>query len=124
VVKHHHTVAELVAGNTFAKSSNHAGRLMAKDARGGMGTGRDLLEIGAADATSVDSNQDFSRADPWNRDRLQADVVDAVINRRLHGCGQGLLADGITELGGARHVRNQWPVASSQFSVAGCPVLA
>src|SRR5664279_5353446 len=95
---------DVVAGNIFAEPSNHPGRFMAKDARGGMGTGCNLLEIGAADAAGVDPNQNFSRADLRHRDSLHADVVHAAINRRLHGCGDRLLADGTTELGCARHV--------------------
>ena len=77
-----------------------------------MGTGCDLLEIGAADAAGVDPNQDFSWADLRYRDSLQPDIVHAAINRRLHSRGEGLVADGTTELGRARHVRNQLPVAS------------
>src|ERR1035438_9137579 len=80
-----------------------------------MGTDRNLLEIGAADAAGVDPKQYFSRADLWNWDGLHADVVHAAINRRLHGCGDRLLADGTTELGCARHVGNQLSVASSRL---------
>src|ERR1019366_8412214 len=115
VVKHHHAVAQFVAGNLFAERSNHTGRFMAKDARGGMGTGCDLLEISAADAAGVNANQDLSRADLRHRDSLHADVVHAAINCRLHGCGERLLADGTTELGCARHVGNQLSVASSRL---------
>ena len=62
---------------------------MAEDARGGVRTGGNLLQIGAADAAGVHPNQDFARADLRNRNGLQADVVDAAIDRRLHGRGDG-----------------------------------
>src|ERR1019366_3292984 len=124
VVKHHHAVAEFVAGNILAERSNHSGSFMAKDAGSRMRTGGNLLEIGAADAAGVDPDQDFSWADLRNRDGFQPNVVHAAINRRLHGGGDGMLTDGTTELGCARHVRNQLPVASCQLSVAGCSVLA
>ena len=113
VVEHHHAIAQFVTGNIFAQSSNHSGGLMTKDARCGMGTGCDLLQIGAADAAGVDPNQDFSRADLRNRNGLQPDVINAAINCRLHGCGDGLLTDGTTELGCARHINQQLPVVSS-----------
>ena len=103
-MKHHHAIAEFVADNVFADSGNYSGSFMAKDARGRMRTGGNLLEISAADAAGVDPNQDFSRTDLWDWDGLQPDVVNPAIHRRLHGCGDGLLTGPTTELGCARHV--------------------
>ncbi len=71
-MENHYPVADLETGYILAESSNDPRGFMAKDPRGGMGTGCDLLQVGAADAAGVDPNQDFSRADLGNRDGLHA----------------------------------------------------
>src|ERR1019366_5089656 len=121
VMEHHHAIAEFVTGYIFAEGGNHPGGFMAKYPRSGMGPGCNLLQIGAADAAGVHSNQDFARTDPRDRNGLQPDIIDTAINRRLHGCGEGLLTDGTTELGRARHCEILSCYARGTFSSRAKP---
>jgi hypothetical protein len=55
-----------------------------------MRAGGDLFEVRAADATGVHSYKQFSRTDLWDGNGFQADIVDAAVYRRQHGCGGGM----------------------------------
>ena len=58
---------------------------MAEDAGGGVGSGGDFFEVGAADAAGVDFDQDFAGGDFGDGDGFEADVVDAAIDGGQHG---------------------------------------
>lgn len=50
-----------------------------------MRTGRNFLEVSAADAAGVDADEHFSRANLRNRDSLHANVIDAAVHGGEHG---------------------------------------
>jgi hypothetical protein len=73
-----------------ANSRDHSGGFVAEDPRGGVGSGGDFLEIGAADPAGMDPEQEFTGANLRHRNRLQADIVDCPVNGGQHGCRDGL----------------------------------
>jgi hypothetical protein len=85
VMKNHDPVAGSEAGNPGANSGNHAGSLVAEDTGSGVRSGGDLFQIGAADATGVDADEQLSGADLRDRYGFQTDVVDSPVNRSQHG---------------------------------------
>jgi hypothetical protein len=58
---------------------------MSENARRRVRTARDLLEIGSADAASMNSDQQLARPNVRHRHGLHSNVIDAPVNRRLHG---------------------------------------
>jgi hypothetical protein len=58
---------------------------VAEDAGGGMRSGGDLLEVGAADAAGVDAQEQFSGADGGHGNGFEADVIDSPVNGSQHG---------------------------------------
>jgi len=93
VMKHHDAVARVKAAHAAAGRGDYAGGLVAKDTRRGMRSGSDFLQVGAADAASVNTNQKFAGADLWDWDVFQANVVDAAINRCPHARGHRALVN-------------------------------
>jgi hypothetical protein len=86
MVKDHNPLANLELIDSPANGCNDACGFMPKDARGGVGAGVDLLEIGAANTTGVNLDEDFACADFGNGNSFDAHVVDAAINSSAH-CG-------------------------------------
>ena len=89
-MKNHHTVAGMIFGNALADGGNYARSFVSKDAGGGMGTGRNLFEVSAADPARVHAEQHFSGTNLRDRDGLHADVIYAAIHCGLHRCRNGL----------------------------------
>ena len=63
---------------------------MAEDAWGGMRAGGNLFQVRAADAAGVHADQQLSGADLRDGNGLEADVIDAAVNRGQHGRGNRL----------------------------------
>src|ERR1700739_313428 len=63
VMKDHHPVAGTVLRDALADRGYYAGGFVSEDARGGMGAGRNLLQIGAADSARVHADQHFAGTD-------------------------------------------------------------
>lgn len=64
---------------------------MSEDARGGVRSGRNLLEVCAADTAGMHADEKFSGADGGDWDGFEADVVNAAVDRGLHGRGNQML---------------------------------
>src|SRR5579863_6779334 len=103
VMEHHHAIANLKLFDAFAARRNYAGGLVSENAWRRMRTRSNFLQIGAADAAGMDAHQDLARPDLRNRNRLQADIVDAAIHRSLHGRGYRTALKTVAELGCGRH---------------------
>ena len=71
--------------NSLPHSGDRAHRFMAEDARGGVRSGVDLLQVGAADAAAVHPDEHLARTNRGHRNGLDADIVHAAINSGLHG---------------------------------------
>jgi len=99
VVEDHDAVANAKFGDILAGGDYYPGSFMAEDARRGVGSGSNFLQIGAADTACVHSHQDFARPNGRDWDRLQPDIVYAMVNSRGHGCRNGPLPDRAAELG-------------------------
>jgi hypothetical protein len=91
VVEDHNAVARAVGLDAFADRRHHAGGLVAEDARGGMRTGGDLLEVGAADTAGVNANEHFSGANGGYWNSLEADIIHAAVDGGLHNRGNRML---------------------------------
>ncbi len=63
------TFAALIASYALADGDDRAGHLVAEDARGGMGAGVDLFQVGPADAASGDLDEQLAGADGGHRQR-------------------------------------------------------
>src|ERR1035438_2888684 len=74
VMEDHDTGAGTVVLYAFADCGDDAGGFVSEDAGCGMGTGGNLLEVGAADAAGVDADEHFSSTDLGNGQGLHADV--------------------------------------------------
>ena len=64
------TVSGAVLADILANSGDNAGSFVSEDARGGVRSGGDFLQVGAADATGVDADQYFALADSRDGDDL------------------------------------------------------
>src|SRR4051812_42030220 len=71
-----------------------------------MRAGRDLFQVSAADAASVNPHQQFARPNLRDRNSLYADIVTAVIHDRLHLAGQSRSIRLSFELGSHLHSYN------------------
>ena len=60
---------------------------MAEDARGRDGAVLDFFDVGGADATDGDLDEEFMGADARDGDGFEAKVVDAAVNDGAHGFG-------------------------------------
>ncbi len=81
----HDAVADSVAMDALACGDDGSGHLMPEDARGGVGAGVDLLEVGAADAAGSDFDEQLAGADARDGDGLDTHVIDATIDNGAHG---------------------------------------
>ncbi len=94
---------------------------MAEDAGGGVGSGGDFLEVGAADAAGVDFDQDFAGADFGDGDGFEADVVDAAIDGGQHGARDFALAPGwalIAQLPSGFKPRCAWNATAWNYCIS------
>ena len=66
---------------------------MSEDARGGMGAGGNLLEVGAANAAGMDADEHLSGTDLRDGDGFEADIIDAAVDGGLHGGGDGMRSE-------------------------------
>ncbi len=87
VVEDHNPVAGAVVLHGVADGGDYAGGFVSEDARGRMGTGGDLLEVGAADAAGVNAEEHLTVGDLGYGDGFEADVVYATVDCGLHGRG-------------------------------------
>jgi hypothetical protein len=87
VMKNHHSVAGLEIADVRTHSGDDAGSLMAEDARRGVRTGGDLLQVCAANSAGMNAQQQFPCANFGHGDGFDADVIDSAINGREHGGG-------------------------------------
>jgi len=85
VVEDHDAVAGAKVADALADGGDNAGGFVSENSRGGVRAGRNLLEVGAANAAGVNADKEFSWADSGDRNGFEADVVYAAIDRSLHG---------------------------------------
>ena len=64
---------------------NRPGSLMAIDALWCLGSEVDLLDVGGADTAGGHADEDLAGADAGHIDGLDAEVVHAAVDDRLHG---------------------------------------
>jgi len=83
-MKRHHAIADAELSNAVSHLGDDTRGFVTKNARRGVRAGRNLLQIGAADSTSVDPNQNLSRSDFRHGHFFQTDVVHAAIHGRPH----------------------------------------
>ena len=88
VVEHSHTVTYGERFHSVSHGRDRAYRFVAEDARRGVRSGVNLFQVSAANATSMNLDQHFSRPDRRHRNGLDTDIVDAAVHRGLHGRGQ------------------------------------
>jgi hypothetical protein len=81
-----HAVADTKtsAGSRPADFDNHAGRLMAENARRGDNAVVDLLDVGRADTANSDFDEKFTGLNTGDGDGFKAKVVSAAIDDGLH----------------------------------------
>ena len=95
----HHPLADCKPGHALAGGDDGSGHLMAEDARRGVRTKVNLLQVRPADAAGGNLNQQLSWANHRHGHRLQAQIVDAVVNDGPHG-GRNIRIDpGFSVLG-------------------------
>src|SRR5579871_1643369 len=85
MVKDHDAFTDFVLCDAFAHGYDHSGHLMPEDARRGVGTCMNLLEVSTADAAGRNLNEQFTATDHRHRNGFDAHVVDAAINHGPHG---------------------------------------
>ncbi len=83
-MENHHPLADLIFADACTGGDNHTGRLVSENARRGVRTGGDLLQVGPANAAGVDPHQQLAGANCWNRNLLQPHVIHAAIHGRAH----------------------------------------
>jgi hypothetical protein len=88
MVKGHDPVADAEFLNISTDRRHNSGGLMAENTRGGMGPGCNLLQIRSTNAAGVDPYEQFAGSDFRNGNRLQTNIVEAAVNRCLHGGGE------------------------------------
>ena len=86
------TVANAEAPGRGSGLDDGPAGFVSEDAGRGHGSLLDLLDVGGADATGGNPDEDLPRPDAGDVDRLEAKVVDAAVDNRLHGlwkhCGR------------------------------------
>jgi hypothetical protein len=65
-----------------------AGGFVSEDARGWQGAEVDFLDVGGADATDGDFDEEFAGVDGRDGDGFEAEIVGAAINDGGHGGGE------------------------------------
>jgi hypothetical protein len=88
-------------GDACADFCDHAGHLVAEDARGGVRAHVNFLEIRTANAAGGDLDEQLAGSDARNGDGFKTHVIDAAVNNRAHRCGDlGIdLKSGTRDLG-------------------------
>ena len=87
VVEDYDAIAGRELTHSGANRRDHSRGFVAEDARSGMRSGGDLLQVGATDAAGMDPQQQLSGADLRDGNSFEADVVYSAVNRRQHGGG-------------------------------------
>ncbi|HWO35246.1 MAG TPA: hypothetical protein VNO32_41160, partial [Candidatus Acidoferrum sp.] len=82
MVEDYDAISRCKLGDAGADGCHHAGGFMAENAWGGMRAGGNFFKVRATDAAGVHSHEQLPRADLWNRNGFQADVIYAAVNRR------------------------------------------
>jgi hypothetical protein len=90
VVKAHHAVAGLKLANARARDDHGSGELVAEDLRWFDVTLEDFFDVGAADATGGDFDEDFVGPDVGNRDFFNANEAFVAIDAGAHGSRDGV----------------------------------
>ena len=83
----HYAIADGKVCDARAGSDNGARHLVAKDARSGVRSQMNLLQIRAADAACGDFDQQLARADCGHRHGFKAQIVYAAIDNGTHRSG-------------------------------------
>jgi hypothetical protein len=89
MVKDHDPIARLVLSHALSYRGHNAGGFVPEDARGGVRAGGNLLQVSAADAAGMHSDEQLARADGGDGHGFQADVIAAAIDSGQHVRGQG-----------------------------------
>jgi hypothetical protein len=103
VVENYDPIAGSKAGDAGTCGCDYPGGFMAENAWGGMRSGSNFLEVGAADATGVNPYQQLSGTNLRDGDSFEADVIYTSVNRRQHSGGDGLRLVVDCELSGNGH---------------------
>jgi hypothetical protein len=103
VVKNNHPIPRLELADASADGGDHSRGFVAEDARGGMRSSGNLLEVGAANAAGVYTQQKFPGAYLGDRDGFQANIVDAAVNSGKHGRWNRLASIFYCDLSGNPH---------------------
>jgi hypothetical protein len=85
VMKNYDAVSELEFVDACADGGDHSGGFVSEDARSGVGTGRDFLQVGAANSAAVHSQQQFAGTDLGHGNGFETNIIHAAVDRRLHG---------------------------------------
>src|ERR1017187_9600312 len=84
VVEHHHAFPNFKLGHVLADGHDGTGHLVAKDARGRMRSGVNLLEVCTANAAGGNLDQQLTASDGRDGDCFHAHIVDAAIDHGTH----------------------------------------
>ena len=87
VVEDDDAIARMEIGDAFTDDGDDTGSFVSEDAWGGVGSGMDFLEIGAAHAAGVDADEQFAGADAGDGNGFESDVVDAAVYGGEHSRG-------------------------------------
>ena len=90
VMKDHNSVPSPKIDHALANRRDDAGSFVAENARSGVRTRRDLLEVSATNTARVHAQQQFPSAKRGHGNGFQANVIDTAINRRQHSGGNFL----------------------------------
>jgi hypothetical protein len=82
-----HPIPRLPLLHLSACLNNRTRGFMTEYPRGRYGPVLDFLDVGRADTAGRHPHQQFVGADPRHRHRFHPNVINAVINGRLHGLG-------------------------------------
>jgi hypothetical protein len=89
VVMERDAVADFEFSYFGADANDGSGGFVAEDARGRNGAVMDFFDVGRTDATDGDFDEEFARADFGDGQSLNAEVIRAAIDDRLHGFRDG-----------------------------------
>jgi len=102
-MKDHHPVPASETGYTCSHFGYNAGSFVSKYPRRRMRAGADLLQVGSANAATVNANQYFARLKLWHRNALDAHVIPAMIDSGMHMAGKSPRFRSPLRLGSNRH---------------------
>jgi hypothetical protein len=84
VMEDDHSIAGSEPAHARAHRSHLSRRFMAKNSRRGVRSAGDFLQVRAAHAARMHAQKQFARSDLRYGNALQANIIDAAINRGQH----------------------------------------